>query len=162
MRTVFIVALNLILLGAGCQLFKPLRNPDSLDNATSQTWAVTADFATGLRHTYDQEPDSFCDFGTMTRGPIPVLTNLVAISKTAPFASNSLSPRDITRLRRAVQGGLTLVIYDGGIACLSPAIKTNLEQEIAKHAYSRQEYFRLLRAQQEPALSWTKTRLGQP
>jgi hypothetical protein len=162
MRTVFIVASGLVLLGAGCQLFKPLRNPDSLDNATSKTWAVTADFATGLHHTYDQGPESFSDFGTMTRGAIPVLTNLVAVSKSTPPVTYALSARQLSRLRRETQGGLTLVLYDDGIACLSPQIKKTLEEEILKRDYTREEYFRLLRAQQEAALTWTKGRLGRP
>jgi hypothetical protein len=160
MKTVFIVASGLALLFAGCQLFKPLRNPDSLDNTTSQTWTVAADFANGLHHTYEQEAESLADFGTMTRGPIPVLTNLVAVSKSTPPVTYSLSARDITRLRRAVQGGLTLVLYDDGLACLSPQIKKTLEEEILKRDYTRKEYFRLLKAQQEAALTWTKSRLG--
>jgi hypothetical protein len=49
-----------------------------------------------------------------------------------------------------------LVLCDGGIACLSPAIKKNLKKEILNHPYTRQEYFRLLKAQAQPALQWTR------
>lgn len=160
MRNTFFVGICLALFCAGCQLFKPLRNPDSLDNATSRTWTVTADFATGLHHVYEQEPDSFSDFGVMTRGRIPVLTRLAAVSRTAPAVTYTLSSRDIEKLRRAVPGGLTLVLYDDGIACLSTEAKKALEQEISKHEYTRQTYFRLLKARSKPALAWTQSVLG--
>jgi hypothetical protein len=140
-------------------LFQPLRNPDSLDNATRRTWAVTADFASGLRHAYAQEPESFSDFGVMSRGAIPVLTNLVAVSQDSPPLTYSLSPGAISKLRRATQGGLTLVLFDDGIACLSTTIKQTLEQEISKRNYTRDEYFRLLKAHGEAALQWTRSTL---
>ncbi len=159
-RTVFVVALGLAFLCAGCQWIKPLRNPDSLDNATSQTWSVTADFASGQHYTYDQLPESFSDYGKMSRGSIPVLTRLVAVSKGPKPMTCSLFARDISRLRRATPGGLTFVLYDDGIACLSTAIKKTLEQEVGKHPYTRDEYFRLLRDQKTAAMDWTKRVLG--
>jgi hypothetical protein len=155
MRNRLLVASCLVLLCNGCQWFKPLRNPDSLDNASAQTWAVAADFASGLHHTYDQAPESFSDFGVMSRGSVPVLTNVVAVSKSSPPLTYALSARDISILRRAAPGGLTLVLYDDGIVCLSPGIKKALEQEVLEHAYTRQEYFRLLKTHQGEARNWT-------
>jgi hypothetical protein len=163
------------LLCAGCRVFQPLRNPDSLDNATSWTWAVTADFASGLRHDYSHKPHSLSDFGLMSRGSVPVLTNLVAVSEDLPAATGaaatpgdagplaySLSAPEISKLRRATQGGLTLVLYDDGIACLSVAMKRTLEAEIKKHEYSRDEYFRLLKTHDAEALEWTRAMLARP
>jgi len=160
MKIVWCVASGVVLLGAGCALFKPLNTPDSLDNASARTWAVTADFASGLHHTCEQTPDSFADFGTMTRDAVPVLTNLVVVSTSAPPVTYSLSSRELARLRRSTPGGLTLVLYDDGIACLSSALKQKLEQEVKRHPYTRENYFRLLRDQQAPALNWTRSTLA--
>jgi hypothetical protein len=160
MKRTFTAAAALALLGAGCALTHPLRPPDSLDNATRQTWTVTAGFASGKRHTYLQEPESFSNFGVMTRGPIPVLTQVSAVSTGAPPARFVLSAHDLGQLRRMAPGGLTLVLYDDGIACLSPALKRSLEGDLRKREYTRQEYFRQLRAHAAEALRWTAATLA--
>jgi hypothetical protein len=162
MRNLLLAASCAVLLGSGCQLTQPLRTPDSLDNATLLTWAVTADFASGLRHTYKQEPQSFSDFGVMSRGSIPVLTNVVAISRGSSPLRYSLSAREISKLRRATQGGLTLVLYEDGIGCLSAETKRTLEQEIKERGRTRDEYFSLLKTHGKEALEWTRRTLARP
>ena len=159
MKNSFIFALCVVLAGNGCQVFKPLHNPDSLDNATSQTWSLVAEFDSRPQYGYTLEANSFSDFGTMSRGAIPTLTSVVAVSKEGS-TRYSLSSREIASLRRAAPGGLTLVIYDDGIACLSPAIKKDLANDMRKVDYTRQEYFRLLKAQAKPALLWTRQTLA--
>jgi len=150
-----VVASSLLLLCAGCSLFAPPRIVDSLDNAATQSWVVTASFASGMQHTYDPEPETFFDFGTAGRHA-PVLTKLVAATLNPPAVTRALSPRDIAKLRRVSPGGLTLVLYDDGIACLSPAVKRAFEDDVLNHPYTRQEYFRLLRARKDEALKWTR------
>ena len=154
-KRLLLAASSLLLLCAGCSLFAPPRVVDSLDNAATQSWVVTADFASGMQHTYEPEPETFFDFGTVGRHA-PVLTKLTAATLNPPTVTHTLSTRDIAKLRRVSPGGLTLVLYDDGITCLSPALKRAFEDDVLNHPYTRQEYFRLLRARKDQALQWTR------
>jgi hypothetical protein len=160
MKSLLLIAAGVALVASGCHWPKPLRNPDSIDNATAQACTVSADFASGLHDVHDQGPDSFFNFGVMSRGAMPVLTNLVVLLKTDPVATFTLSSSQILKLRRATPGGLTLVLYPEGIACLSPEIKKTFENEVLRHPYTREDYFRLLKTQEQPALKWTQNVLA--
>ena len=149
----------LALLGSGCQLFKAPASPDSLDNASSRTWTVTASFASGPAQTHEQAPESFFNFGEPGTEPRR-LVKITAVSKTPDRLEYSLTPRELSILRQTAPGALMLVIYDEGMAALSPEIKKVMEQELFKNPYDRQEYFRLLKVEREPALQWTRQVLG--
>ena len=150
----------LALLGAGCQMVQPHPNPASLDNASSQTWSVTASFASGPDQTFDQAPGTLHTFGDKDRGSPPALTRIVAVSKSAQPVTYSLSARNLARLRGAAPGALMVVLYDGGIACLSPRIKKAMEQDLSNYPSNPQEYFRLLGIEEDAALMWTRNVLG--
>ena len=162
MRTNLLILSCLVWVAAGCQMLQPLANPDSLDNASGRTWTITASFASDPRQPHDQAPEAFHDFGKKAQGPLPMLTQIVAVSMGPhPHAATfSLSARDLSKLRGASPGALMLVLYDGGIACLSPGIKRALEQVLANNPSNRQEYFRQLAVQEESALLWTRNALA--
>ena len=161
MRNSVLAVLCLVLLGCGCQMFKPPPSQDSLDNASARTWTVTTSFTSGPTETHDQEPESFFNFDDANADPRPVLTQIVAISKEPRQVKYSLSLGELMILRQSAPGALMLVIYDDGIAALSPEIKKVIEQELFKNPYNRQEYFRLLQVEQNAALTWTRQTLGQ-
>jgi len=156
MRNILSALTCLVLLGAGCRLFQPQSHPDSLDNASAQTWRVTATFTSGPEQTFEQAPDSFHDFGKTDQGQVAVLTRVVAVSQSPNPVTYLLTARDLSRMRGASPGALMLVIYDGGIAGLSPGTKQTLEKQLFNHPYDRQEYFRLLRVEEGAALLWTR------
>jgi len=160
MRNSALAVSCLVLLGSGCQMFKPSPGMDSLDNASSRTWTVTASFTSGPAETHEQAPESFFNFDNANSDAHPVLTQIVAISQEPRQMKCSLSLGELMILRQSAPGPLMLVIYDDGIAALSPEIKKVIEQELFKNPYNRQEYFRLLQVEQDAALTWTRQTLG--
>ena len=161
MSKLLLLASCVAALGCGCAT-QPLRNPDSLDNPTLLTWTVRADFNSGLRHAYEQGPQSLSDFGVMSRGPMPMLTNLLVTLHDSPQVHFSLSSKDISKLRRATQGGLTLVVYEDGLVCLSTDLKRSLEAEFAQRGHTREDYFGLLKSHAGEARRWTRATLDRP
>jgi hypothetical protein len=149
----------LALLGSGCRSLDSSSYAVSLDNASSRTWTVTVSFTSGPPQTYEQAPDTLHDFSTSREEAQPAVTRIVATSK-APPASYSLSARDLANLRRSSPGALMLVLYDGGIACLSPGIKKSMERALAADPDNPREYFHQLRVQEEVSLMWTREALA--
>ena len=159
MRNTLWMAAAIALLGAGCQT-KPAPNLALLDNASTQTWNITAGFANGQRQTHEQEPESFFDYGETQTGTPSRLTRIEAVSTADPPVTYSLSGHDLARLREVAPGNLMLVLYDEGIACLSPDVKKVVEQQMFNNPFDRAEYFRLLGVEREEALNWTRKVLG--
>ena len=150
----------LALLGTGCRSLNSSSNAVSLDNASSHTWTVTVSFASGPPQTYEQAPDTLHNFRTSREEAQPAVTRIVATSKAPRPVSYSLSARDLANLRRSSPGALMLVLYDGGIACLSPGIKKSMERALAADPDNPREYFHQLQVQEEVSLIWTREALA--
>lgn len=134
---------------------------DSLENATTKTWMVTPKFASEKRkpyqrETYEQPPETFYGYQAIGKNePLPVLTNIVVQSTDFMSVQYSLSADEISKLRRSSGGELRLVLYDEGIACISPGIKAYFK-EIDKRPYNKEEYFQVLRDKKDEAIKWTR------
>ncbi|MFO1475999.1 MAG: hypothetical protein U1F98_05025 [Verrucomicrobiota bacterium] len=148
------VAACLLLLGAGCASMSSSA-PDSLDNPTTNTWTVSATFASGKHDTFDMAPESMHQFAAQQQ-----VTYLSAVSKGARPVTHALSTRDLQRLRQSAPGELMLVVYEDGLTALSPNIKRNIERVLSQEDYNRGEYFRLLRLEDQAAMLWKQQVTG--
>jgi hypothetical protein len=139
---------------------------DSLENATAQSCLVTANFAFQEKNPrppqiYVQQAESFCGFESKDRNePLPVLTNIV-IRLVNSEAQHSLSVNEITKLRKASGGALSLVLYNEGIGCVSPTIQAYFETPNGKHPYNKEEHFQMLKDIKREVLQWTKQVLNE-
>lgn len=156
-REISVIVLCLVLV-CGCQLlFEPFDSRDSLEKVTSETWMIAARFLSGRNLIYEQRSGSFAGYSRSNgRGErLPVLTNVVAQVKDSKDFKYTLSGEQISRLRDASGGELRLVLYDEGIACMSPAMNEAIA-ELGKHPYDKQKRLQLLRDQRDEALKWTR------
>jgi hypothetical protein len=147
-------------IGAGCASMSSSSTPDTLDNASTNAWTVTVAFASGKPQTFVQPPESAHDFGTGVAASPALITSITAVSNGPHPLTSTLSSRDIRRLRQSAPGGLMLVIYDNGIAALSPTIKKAIVGYLTQTSYNRSDYFRLLRLEEQAALMWTQNAVG--
>ena len=134
---------------------------DSLVNATAEPWRAEADFASGKHDAYLHPQGGDVGYQRTGRGePMPVLTNIVLISWSTPPTEYSLSNDAISKLRTASGGKLWLILYEEGLACMSPSIKKAFGDANRKKPYNSDEYLRMLRNWKNEALAWTREVLG--
>jgi hypothetical protein len=156
MRKNIVAGLCALALCAGCALFQPLQSQDSLDNCSSMTWQVAVTFVSGKKQTYTQKPKTIVDFAVAAKEPGQSRLSTIVVRSEGPAATEySLSFLEISKLRNASGGELRLILYDDGLGCMSPTMKSSLVKAYEESPYSGQDYFATLRARKAECLKWS-------
>jgi|GEM_PF-6695974 len=140
---------------------------DSLDNVTTNKWTVTPKFVSPSDEisfkngSYSQRSESFFGFQAASAwSPFPILTNIVVKRKDHESVQYSLSASQISKLREVSGGEVRLVLYDEGLGCMSPTVKSLLVA-LEKKANQDRAYCdmkdrcQILRNQKSEVLNWT-------
>jgi len=94
---------------------------DYIINATTDTWIVATDLASGERQANILPPGWFSP-GIFKDFRSGLITNIIVRLQDSITNKYTLSVAEISKARRASRGELQLVIYMDGIACIPPTI----------------------------------------